>query len=435
MPNFYRLIERAARKAQSLPRLVYFLVAASLLVKLAFLFFSGAASDLITDDDNEAALNWLQGKGLFWQCYGGPLYSAKAPGTALFFGAWYKVFGYHVLPLVILQTLIGSLSVITVYLIARRVFNDATARVAAVLFAFYPVAIAYSTVRLADLNFYGPLFLLTVLVLLRLQEKIAWRRIVTAGLVCGVTVLFRASISLFLLIAVGWFLVTVKAALRQKLRAILGVMLIAALVMAPWWARNYVVFGRPVLAQTDRWQTAWYGNLPGSSGSLFAAPGVTLDERYAGELPPDFSKMNELEQGAVFRRLTIGYFKQDPAGFIARIFKKAYYFWYFSPYQGQAWPTAWMFWYKIYYLCIFFPALFGAWYGLKHHDRRSLKVLLLLFLLSFTVIHALCFVEGRHRFSVEPFVLMFTAYSVYLCRATPGGVRGRPCCEKPAPPA
>jgi len=213
-----------------------------------------------------------------------------------------------------------------------------------------------------------------------------------------------------------WFWIFSKEKNAKKIKVVLGTLIVSAIVVLPWNIRNYIVFRNPFMFTTNSAECLWYGNMPGSSGSLYAERGVTLIEKAKSQLPSDFFKMKEVEQASYLRKLTAGYFSADPMGYIGRVLKKAYYFWYFSPNQGSLYPALWMKMYKGYYIIMLLLALFSICYNLVYFKRKEIAGILLVWLLFFSVtcVHSLYYVEARHRWAIEALILIFSANAVNI---------------------
>ena len=394
------------------------LIILSVIVKLIFLFATGAYKNPQIFEYEGAAVNMLNGHGFYYDHFNTRYYGGIAPGFSVLCYLVYKAFGHHRLLIILIQIIVTSLLVIPVSLIARRIFDERSALLAALLSALYPPLIIYSTFKLHTMTVYSFLFALFISAFFLLKESATLKRCVLAGAVAGITALFRVTTAAFFVLGLAWFYISSGEAAMRRLRALAIVTAVFFIILIPWGIRSYLVFGKPLLLQTNKWESLWFGNMPGSSGSLYSEGGVALLDRASGELPPEFFRMNEIGQGDYLKKLTIGYFKEDPRAFILRVMKKMCYFWYFSPNQGSLYPKSWMQLYKIYYLAVIFPALFSVAHGLLYLDnpRRANIALILLLFFALTAVHSLYFVEARHRWSVEALILIFAANGIITIR-------------------
>lgn len=384
----------------------------SILVKVLFLFSSGVYQKPRFFEDEEVASNLLEGKGFYYLRYHGTkYYGAVAPGFPILCYVVYKLFGHNPLYIIFIQILITSLIVILASLITRRLFNEKTAIFACFLIAFFPPLIVYSTYNLHPMNVYSFLFVLLILMFMRLRESLIFKNICFTGIIIGLSLLFRSTSLVITLLGIIWFFIVAHYETKQKFWAIASIILIAFILILPWSIRNYLVYGKVQVLQTADGESLWWGNAPSSLGSLYAADGNLLYEKLVNQLPSTFFNLSELEQSKYLGKSAISHIRRDPINFIKQTSRKMFYFWYFSPYQGSLYPKLWMFLYKIYYLIIFFLALFSIIYNLtsgKVIDKANILFILFIFL-AISGVHSLYFVEGRHRWSIESLVLIFTA--------------------------
>ena len=400
-------------------KIIMLLVVFSILVKLVFLFGSGAYHNPQTFEYEEMAQNMLDGKGLYYSNLGIKYYGGIGPGFPLMCYGVYKLFGHNPLYIIFIQIVVTSLLIIPVALIARRIFDEKTAVLAGFLVGLHPALIVYAACKVHKMNIYSFLFILLAYLFLRLKEDPRLSRFIILGIVAGITMLVRVTGVVFIFFGLIWFYWVSRERAGYKIKAIALFLLIFFLTLIPWQIRNYAVFGKPVLLRTNQWGALWYGNIPGSKGCLYGEDGSVNVDNITATLPPEFFKMDEIKQNDYLKALTIGYFREDPGAFITRIIKKVYYFWYFSPYQGSLYPKLWMRLYKIYYLFILTPAIFSIIYSflfLKKGNKQEMALILALFL-GLTMVHSLYFVEARHRWTIEPLLLIFTANGLLVIRS------------------
>lgn len=150
-----------------------------------------------------------------------------------------EIFGHGFFGLRIVSSVLGALTVVALYALARHLFDRTTALIAAILLAFFPPHIHFS--RLALLNMADPLpgtlaFAWAVRGL-RYNRRLDWA---LAGVALGATHYFfeagRLLYTPLMIIWLGWLMLTWRDAEgRSSLRACLrgiGVMILAALLVA-----------------------------------------------------------------------------------------------------------------------------------------------------------------------------------------------------------
>ena len=87
--------------------------------------------------------------------------------------------------------------------------------------------------------------------------------------------------------------------------------------------------------------------------------------------------------------------------------------WWFSPMSGLLYPRYYLVLYKIFYSAMLVLACLGINSLLKKRVSVRQEVYLLLFFLTFlSLFQALYYVEGRHRWSVEPILMIFSAAGI-----------------------
>ena len=99
--------------------------------------------------------------------------------------------------------------------------------------------------------------------------------------------------------------------------------------------------------------------------------------------------------------------------FVRLTLSKFFYFWWFAPQTGVLYPPFWLRLYQAYYSA----AMLLAFVGLRRVVRVGapsihLACVIGAFLLGLSALQSLYYVEGRHRWAVEPMVLAFSGGGV-----------------------
>ena len=137
---------------------------------------------------------------------------------------------------VTIQVILGSLTVVIIYLIARKNFNRCISFVSALLFALLPIAIKYTGVILTETLF---TFLLVAACYLWGNQKSR-----AAGILFGLAFLTRPIVFPFLLLLP---LISYLPSFKDTRRSLFTITVISVLVALPWMARNSLLFGQPTL--------------------------------------------------------------------------------------------------------------------------------------------------------------------------------------------
>jgi 4-amino-4-deoxy-L-arabinose transferase-like glycosyltransferase len=260
--------------------------------------------------------------------WGVPHYALRTPGYPAFLAACQAAFGERFLPVRLVQAVLGTLGVYFIYrLVDRALPGRNAALIAAGLAAVEPYGIGLGELVLSE-GLFVPLMLAGLWGLAALwparDEPGPKHRVALAiatGAIHGAAVLVRPSWALMVpvLLAAWVVLDRRKVALRDAAIAAVAV----AVVMAPWWARNYRIFGRFV--PTALWVGAslYDGLSPNASGAS--------DMEFLRE--PDVIGLDEATQDATLRRRAVDFALAHPGRALALAAIKAGRFW--SP-----WPNA-----------------------------------------------------------------------------------------------
>jgi len=172
------------------------------------------------------------------------------------------------------QAALGAVAVALVWFIARELFGERTALVAAAIAAMFPPLVLITRAPLTEVLFVPlELAVLAVVLVARRAPAPPLRLAVAAGVLCGLAALTRqAGLFLLLPVAAG-FLAMRGWDRRRALAATAAAVAATIVVVAPWTARNASEFGRfiPVALQDGFLLAGTYNPLADASGD---APGA-----------------------------------------------------------------------------------------------------------------------------------------------------------------
>jgi len=170
------------------------------------------------------------------------------------------------------QALVNALLIPLTYYLALRLFPEkpAIGRLAAWTVAFYPILVIFP-LALATENLFFILLLGSVLALVLAAQTRQMRYFALAGALIGLTALTRSVI----LPAAGLFALWAWFLLRERLKAI--VLLAAVIVVvAPWIARNSILYGRLTSIELSMGYNLYLGYHPQSTGTFIYGPSLDL---------------------------------------------------------------------------------------------------------------------------------------------------------------
>jgi 4-amino-4-deoxy-L-arabinose transferase-like glycosyltransferase len=160
---------------------------------------------------------------------------------------------------------LGAIAVVLIGLLGRRLDGPVAGLIAAGIAAVHPLLIATDGSAMSE-TLFGVLVLLALIVALRLRERPTILRAAGLGALVGVAALTRGEglLLLGLLVAPACW----QPAAGRGRRLLLAV-LAACVVIAPWTARNFIRFDRPVLISTNAGTLIGGANCPrGYHGDL-----------------------------------------------------------------------------------------------------------------------------------------------------------------------
>jgi 4-amino-4-deoxy-L-arabinose transferase-like glycosyltransferase len=385
-----------------LPKLLAFgvLLALAFGLRAAF-FFIHAAPKEFPDSAiyHQIAVNVCSGKGLT-QDPQTALF--RPPGYPLFLAGCYSVFGPNLRVVGFAQAVLGALTALVIFFLARYLFDDTTGWIAAAIAAVYPFFVFYSALLLTETLFIA---LLTggMALLIHAARSQRLGSAALAGLVLGLGVLTRSSLIGFIVfVAPFWWLATRARGLGRSAQAYALMLLGLAIVLSPWVIRNYRLTGHLVLTTLQAGHDLYEANSPEATGGP-ASHLIDWDKATEGR------KLTEYERDRFLRGKALAYIRDHPGRFLRLAVVKFARFW--SPIPNyEKYRTSL---YNTLSLLSFGPVLGLAVAGAVQFRRRWPELLLLLSpVCYYSLLHTVFVGSTRYRTPVEPFLIVLAAYAL-----------------------
>ena len=393
-------------------RITYFLFLFSLILNISFVFYQHDFYSPQTWENGELAENLVNGLGLSFSYFGNTLQpsSIMAPFYVFFLSFFYLITGITTLSYMIIQILqafVQSLSVVLIFYIAMRLFNDNKhiAIISALFVAIFPDFI-YGVTVIHQLTFTTFFIAIFVLYLLKLKDNPTIKTQIICGGILGVITLTEPTILFIIPFVVLWIFFE-KKHWWNSLKIVTCILIIAILVVTPWTVRNYYVHDEVVPVKMSGFNF-WRGNTP--PATITGIPNGLEDA--SPSIRAMLRNSSEVEGDRILFSVALKYIKEDPKKFITSFLRKAYYFWWFPKtdeslrYQTNVLRTI-----------VYTPLFIFTICGIFISCRRWKKFLPLYFLfISFTIGYALFFIQPRYRVpTVEPYMIIFASYAFYVC--------------------
>ncbi len=338
-----------------------------------------------------------------------------APVYPYFLAGVFKVFGVYsngsAWAALAVNSLFSALTAIPLFVLGNQLFSERVGWWTAWVWALLPYSI-YWAIRFAWETVFAT-FLLTSLLLLvlRLERESRARLWVLFGLIWGVLALTNTSLLAFLPFCSLW--IWMKRADRART---LGNLVLAGalfcIVVGPWMARNWVVFGKVLPIRGNAGVEFRLGNGPGADGTWMA---MLHPSRNVAEFEK-YQRLGEVAYAAQRKQEAFVWIRANPGMFLEITAKRIVYYWAGSPRPGT----------DAEYLVrqsLFVLSSLLAFLGLVLALRRRKRAAWLLasMMLSLPMIYYVTFTHPRYRVPLEPVMLLLIVHLFSEARRAESG--------------
>ncbi len=328
-------------------------------------------------------------------------------GAPFVYSVLYRVYGHVYWPIVVFNVAVGLATVLAVMFLSRRLFgSDQLALLAGLALAVWPTQVQFSTVLASELP-----FALMVVIALGLVLRPEWSplRLVAAGVALAAACYLRP-VAILLPFVFGLFL------WRQHgfVRAIAGGAIVLgcmALLVAPWTARNYHVFGRFIPVSANSGSNLWMGNNPESKGTY-------------QPLPPEVKEMDTGTRDDHLKKKAVEYMLSHPGRTIALALRKLAIT-HSSETIGVVWNVAALnrvvgergvWWLKLvsagFWLLMLGCGVIGVFVVLRREGLAGIVHPAVILWAYFAAVHAVIVAQDRYHLPSVPFIAMLAAVAL-----------------------
>ncbi len=334
-----------------------------------------------------------------------PVFPYLMSSVFLLFGAYTKAAAVAILAF---NSLVSALTCIPIFFLARRSFGQRTAIAAVWTWAFFPYAIYFS----ANSMWYHSLvaLLLTLLLLIASYLETRTRLWMWAGFgfLWGLAALTTPVVLSVVPFLGGWVCYRLHGNGKNwKAPAATAAFALLATV-APWMARNYRVFDRPVFLKDNFWMEVCVGNL--GNGQHWWNDAVHPAGNNA-ELDK-FRQLGELGYMVRERRQAVAFIRSYPGIYLWRSIRRVVYmwtgFWSLRPEYLREEPLDLA---NMFFCTAFtFVAMTGLYRAFG--SSRNAAMPYVLALLTFPLVYYLTHSDICYRLPMEPEFVVLASFAV-----------------------
>jgi tetratricopeptide (TPR) repeat protein len=358
----------------------------------------------------------------------------RAPLYAHFLALIYTIFDQEFLAVRVIQFLIGSVSVLLIYFLGRRVFNPLVGKIAGVMAAIYGPFIYFEGELLIPVLILF-LNLLLVLAILATGQRPGWWRWLGCGALLGLSAIARPTVLIFLVVLIPWMVVILRRRGQRwprNLWHLAGLLAGVVLLMLPIHIHNARMAQDFLPTMVSQGGVNFFiGNNPNSDGATAIVPG-TRATWWGGYF--DALQLAEEAEGHPLKASQVStywfkrglqFMRDEPAKAARLMAKKLALFWGGQEIANNK---------DIYFFSARRPltkllirpgaidlpfglvaplALAGMILAWRRREGRGAG-LLALFVCSYMFGVILFFVNARFRLPVVPFLLPFAAYVLWV---------------------
>lgn len=311
----------------------------------------------------------------------------------------YTIFGIHPLIARVIQAaFVGLLTGFLVYRLSKRVFGETVALIAVGMAAVYTYFIYYSAALMTE-----ALFMVASLGVLEfaylLVERPTWLRALLLGSVLAIAVLLRQAILLFLPVLFIWLWLVGRK--KLALYHFIVPLFIVILIVAPWTWRNYRVYNRFLLLNSNAGY-AFYSSNHSTLGVKWTP------ENSVASVPPDLQGLNEAQMDSILMRRSIDAVIDNPERYVLLTFSKFAEYFKFWPSNSSGTTSNLQ---RLFSFAWLLPLSLYGFYLARARLRDWALPLLYVFTTAAT--YLLSWPTARYRVPTDACLIPLAAFAVY----------------------
>lgn len=332
------------------------------------------------------------------------------PLYPLFLAVCYYFFGYNFWAILLPQALLGAFTILAVYLLGKNMFDTRVGLLSALLVTLHPQIVIFSSYNLTETGYFL-LVTITFLSMLKVSRSPTMPRLIVAGCLSGIVALWRPAFLPFVPFALVWLALILRRRPWIALRSTIVVAVVFMTAIAPWIARNWIIFGEFIPISSESAHALWSRNNPDvfelkftDDIDVFYSSGFDLSQ--SSKSQAYLERMNVTTNNSKTWAV-LNLIRENPLGYLTRVARRFLDFW--SPYRAlMGMPHRMMA--ILTYVTIFPLAFAGIWLT----RRQQEPLLMTLFIISAATLVALVADDwsNRLRLPIEPYLGIFASFAL-----------------------
>lgn len=364
----------------------------------------------------EITNNLISGKGFLYRHMGGaPYWSFNNPLYSFLCAGIYSVTRHNYLAVLLVQALFSIFLMLTIFYIGKILFSERTGLWSAIIVVFHPAFIYYDVFNLLPSSIDAFFIACSTLLFLLFLAKPNTLLILLTGISIALGTLSRGIIGALLPALAAYIILFLNnLKLKTKLKIIILLFISMFLVISPWLLRNYRIYKEFIFITSFTAEGFWRVNNKYATGTSLSKDGVPIFNLFPEDFRNKVYSLDEIGQKEFFEKEALVFIKNNPWLSVKFYFKRLYYFWWFSPQSGILYPKIFL----VAYRCLYSILLFFSVLGLIFAFRSKIKALkdnawLIIFVfMAICLSQSLFYTEGRHRWLIEPLLIIFFVYGI-----------------------
>lgn len=357
----------------------------------------------------------LAGQGYSFEFLHTTYWSFNTPLFGFLCAGVYAVTNHSYFAILIIQSFFTIALALVIFKIAKLVFSEGVGLLAAALVAFHPGFIYYDVFNLLPLSIDSFLIAAITLLLLKHKDKPTVMSMSLLGVLIGIATLSRGitgALLPFIIIYIAVFARSLN--LKDRLKITMCLVCATFIILAPWIIRNYFIHKQFVFISSTSGENLWRGNNRYATGTSYDEHKIAILDLWPQDFKEKVFSLAEMQQKKFFEEEALHFIRANPLETARLYVKKVYYFWWFSAQSGIIYPKSYLTIYKYLYIILISISLAGIAFALASSNRETRESCLILISvpLSICLAQSIFYVEGRHRWLIEPIMMVFFSYGV-----------------------